>query len=100
MSDELVITVAASREVTREQQPTSLLPDEAARSTAGVRRRRHAGTSTAAAGRDPTQDLETFRLSPGVRPTSILQQFSTGGAVGMGVEERIEALGLEPRWKP
>jgi 3-keto-5-aminohexanoate cleavage enzyme len=46
----------------------------------------------------PTQDLETFRAySAAIRQRCpIIQQFSTGGAVGMGVEERIEALQLKP----
>jgi 3-keto-5-aminohexanoate cleavage enzyme len=46
----------------------------------------------------PTQDLETFRAySAAIRERCpIIQQFSTGGAVGMGVEERIAALELRP----
>ncbi len=46
----------------------------------------------------PTQDLETFRAySSAIRERCpIIQQFSTGGAVGMGVEERIAALELKP----
>src|SRR5262249_30574576 len=46
----------------------------------------------------PTQDLETFRAySAAIRKRCpIIQQFSTGGAVGMGVEERIAALALKP----
>ena len=85
----------------REQQPhLPLLPDEVgeeyrracdAGATIGhVHGRRPDGT--------PTQDLETFRAySAAIRARSpILQQFSTGGAVGMGVEERIEALVLKP----
>ncbi|MFW5968046.1 MAG: 3-keto-5-aminohexanoate cleavage protein [Persicimonas sp.] len=46
----------------------------------------------------PTQDRETFaRILEEVRArTDILVQFSTGGAVGMSVEERIEALDLRP----
>ncbi len=102
MSDELVITVAGvGAEVTREQQPhLPLLPDEvgdeyhraydAGATLAHIHGRRPDGT--------PTQDLETFRLySEAIRSRCpILQQFSTGGAVGMGVEERIEALELGP----
>ena len=88
-------------EVMREQQPhLPLLPDEVgeeyrrafdAGATIGhVHGRKPDGT--------PTQDLETFRAySAAIRSRSpILQQFSTGGAVGMGVEERIEALVLKP----
>src|SRR5262249_20084695 len=102
MSDALVITVAGvGAEVTRAQQPAlPLLPAEVAeeygrRCDAGasighVHGRRPDGT--------PTQDLATFRAySEAIRARSpILQQFSTGGAVGMGVEERIEALSLKP----
>ena len=102
MSDEVVITVAGvGAEVTREQQPhLPLLPDEVgeeyrrafdAGATLGhIHGRRPDGT--------PTQDLETFRLySEAIRSRCpIVQQFSTGGAVGMGVEERIEALDLKP----
>mgnify|MGYP006286952321 CR=1 FL=1 len=46
----------------------------------------------------PTQDRETFgRILEEIRErTDILVQFSTGGAVGMSVEERIEGLELRP----
>jgi 3-keto-5-aminohexanoate cleavage enzyme len=102
VSDELLITVAGvGAEVTRAQQPhLPLLPDEVgeeyrraydAGATIGhVHGRRPDGT--------PTQDLETFRAyACAIRARSpILQQFSTGGAVGMGVEERIAALELKP----
>jgi 3-keto-5-aminohexanoate cleavage enzyme len=85
----------------RSQQPAlPLLPDEvgeeyaraySAGATIGhVHGRRPDGT--------PTQDLETFRgYSAAISARCpIIQQFSTGGAVGMGVEERIEALALRP----
>jgi len=87
--------------VQRSQQPhLPLLPDEVgedygraydAGATIGhVHGRRPDGA--------PTQDLETFRAySEAIRRRCpIIQQFSTGGAVGMGVEERIEALVLKP----
>jgi 3-keto-5-aminohexanoate cleavage enzyme len=102
VSDELVITIAGvGAEVTREQQPhLPLLPDEVGEE---YRRAYEAGATLGHIhGRHPdgtpTQDLATFRLySQAIRSRSpILQQFSTGGAVGMGVEERIEALELEP----
>jgi 3-keto-5-aminohexanoate cleavage enzyme len=87
MSDELLITVAGvGAEVTREQQPNlPLLPDEV-----GEEYRRPDGR--------PTQDRETFRAySAAIRQRCpILQQFSTGGAVGMTVEERIAAVDLKP----
>lgn len=46
----------------------------------------------------PTQDRETFRrILDEIRArTDVLVQFSTGGAVWMSVDERIEALDLEP----
>lgn len=45
-----------------------------------------------------TQDIDTFRAYfEAIRDRSdIIVQFSTGGAVGMDVEERIEALALAP----
>jgi 3-keto-5-aminohexanoate cleavage enzyme len=87
--------------VSRAQQPAlPLLPDEVgeeyrraydAGATIGhIHGRRPDGT--------PTQDRETFRAySDAIRARCpIVRQFSTGGAVGMGVEERIEALDLRP----
>lgn len=102
MSDELLITVAGvGAEVTRAQQPRlPLLPEEvgeeywraheAGAAIGHIHGRKPDGT--------PTQDLATFRAySEAIRARCpILQQFSTGGAVGMGVEERIEALELRP----
>jgi 3-keto-5-aminohexanoate cleavage enzyme len=102
VTDALLITVAGvGAEVTREQQPAlPLTPQEVgeeyrrswdAGATIGhVHGRRPDGT--------PTQDLATFRAySQAIRSLCpILQQFSTGGAVGMAVEERIEALALSP----
>jgi len=96
------VTVAGvGAEVTRAQQPRlPLLADEVgeeyrraydAGATIGhIHGRRPDGT--------PTQDRETFRAySEAIRARCpILRQFSTGGAVGMGVEERIEALELGP----
>jgi 3-keto-5-aminohexanoate cleavage enzyme len=102
VTDPLLITVAGvGAEVTRAQQPAlPLTPEEVgeeyrrcseAGATIGhIHGRRADGT--------PTQDLETFRAySHAIRSLCpIIQQFSTGGAVGMGVEERIEALALRP----
>jgi 3-keto-5-aminohexanoate cleavage enzyme len=102
MSDEVVITVAGvGAEVTRKEQPhLPLLPDEVGEE---YRRAHEAGAAVGHIhGRRPdgvpTQDLETFRAyAAAIRSRCpILQQFSTGGAVGMGVEERIEALSLRP----
>jgi 3-keto-5-aminohexanoate cleavage enzyme len=102
VSDELLITVAAvGAEVTRAQQPhLPLLPHEvgeeyrrahdAGAAIGHIHGRRPDGT--------PTQDLETFRAyAAAIRERCpIIQQFSTGGAVGMEVEERIAALSLRP----
>ncbi len=46
----------------------------------------------------PTQDVDTFRsYFEAIRErTRLVVQFSTGGAIGMGVEERVEALSLQP----
>jgi 3-keto-5-aminohexanoate cleavage enzyme len=87
--------------VTRAQQPRlPLLPDEVGEE---YRRAYDAGATIGHIhGRrpdgSPTQDRETFRAyseAIGAR-CPIVRQFSTGGAVGMGVEERIEALELRP----
>jgi 3-keto-5-aminohexanoate cleavage enzyme len=102
LSDALLITVAGvGAEIMRTQQPhLPLLPDEVgdeyqrafdAGATIGhVHGRRPDGR--------PTQDLETFRsYGEAIRARCpIIQQFSTGGAVGMAVEERIAALPLKP----
>ncbi len=102
MSDALVITVAGvGAEVMRSQQPhLPLLADEVG---AEYQRAFDAGATVGHVhGRKPdgapTQDLETFRAySAAIRARCpIVQQFSTGGAVGMGVEERIAALALKP----
>lgn len=46
----------------------------------------------------PTQDVDTYEaILDAIRQRcDVLVQFSTGGAVGMDVEERIEALELQP----
>jgi 3-keto-5-aminohexanoate cleavage enzyme len=102
MSDEVVVTVAGvGAEVTRAQQPhLPLLPDEVGEE---YRRAHEAGAAIAHIhGRKPdgapTQDRSTFHdYSEAIRSRCpIIQQFSTGGAVGMGVEERIAALELAP----
>jgi 3-keto-5-aminohexanoate cleavage enzyme len=102
VSDALLITIAGiGAEVTRDQQPhLPLSPEEVgeeyhrafeAGATIGhIHGRRPDGS--------PAQDIETFRAySRAIRARCpIIQQFSTGGAVGMTVEERIEALELAP----
>jgi 3-keto-5-aminohexanoate cleavage enzyme len=102
LTDALLVTVAGvGAEVTRAQQPSlPLLPDEVGEE---YRRAYDAGATIGHIhGRrpdgSPTQDRETFRAySEAIRARCpIVRQFSTGGAVGMGVEERIEALDLRP----
>lgn len=102
MSDSLLITVAGvGAEVMRTQQPNlPLLPEEIGEE---YKRAFDAGATIGHVhGRKPdgrpTQDLETFRSYAAAISARcpIIQQFSTGGAVGMGIEERIEALALRP----
>lgn len=98
----LVITAAVvGAETMREQTPhvpytpreiaeESLRCFEAGAAMVHVHGRRDDGT--------PTQDRDTFAAILGeIRDRcEILVQFSTGGAVGMDVEQRIEALELVP----
>ncbi len=98
----LIITAAiVGAEVMREQTPhvpytPDEIADEAARCRAAgasmvhVHGRRDDGT--------PTQDRETFgKILAGIRRRcDVLVQFSTGGAVGMSVEERVAGLTLRP----
>jgi len=102
MNDALLVTVAGvGAEVTRAQQPKlPLLPDEVGEE---YRRAFDAGATIGhihgrRADGSPTQDRETLRAySAAIRERCpIIQQFSTGGAVGMSVEERIESLDLRP----
>lgn len=102
MSDALIITAAlVGAETMREQTPyVPYTPEEIAEE---ARRCREAGASMAHVhGRredgTPTQDRETFAqiLSKIRERSDILVQFSTGGAVGMSVQERIEGLEERP----
>lgn len=102
MNDALLITAAVNgAETTRTQNPN--VPYTAAEIAAEAARCRGAGAAMVHVhGRlqdgTPTQDRETFRaILEEVRASSdVLVQFSTGGAVWMDVEERIEALDLRP----
>lgn len=101
-SNPLVITAAVvGAEVMREHTPhVPYTPDEIAEeclrcfeagaAIAHVHGRQDDGT--------PTQDKEIFAaILDGIRDRcEMIVQFSTGGAVGMDVEERIEALQLTP----
>lgn len=102
MSHPLIITAAVvGAETMREHTPyvpytpveiaeEAVRCREAGASMVHVHGRREDGT--------PTQDRETFgRILDEIRDrTDVLVQFSTGGAVGMSVEERIEGLDLQP----
>lgn len=98
----VVLTAAINgAEVTRAQHPAlPLLPEEVAQEV--LRCEAEGASVVHLHGRlpngRPTQDLDTFRsYFEAIRAVSaIIVQFSTGGAVGMGVEERIEALCLMP----
>lgn len=102
MPTPLIITAALNgAEVTREQCPNlPISPEEIA---AEARRARNAGAAVVhvhgrTADGSPTQDRETYRrILDAVRgQTDVLVQFSTGGAVGMAAEHRIEPLDLNP----
>ncbi len=98
----LIITAAVNgAETRREQTPyVPYTPDEIAEET---RRCREAGASIVHVhGRrpdgTPTQDRTTFRrILEAIRTrTDIIVQFSTGGSVDMDLDERIDALDLQP----
>ncbi len=102
MTTPVVITAAiVGAEVMREHTPyIPYTPDEIA---AEALRCRQAGAAMVHVhGRHddgtPTQDRQTYKeILDRIRAsTDLLVQFSTGGAVGMTVEERIEALDLRP----
>ncbi len=98
----VVITAALNgAEVTRRQCPA--LPISPQEIGDEARRAREAGAAIVHVhGRrpdgSPTQDRETYRrILAAIRErTDVLVQFSTGGAVGMSAQERIEALDLRP----
>lgn len=102
MAKPLIITAAVvGAETMREHNPNvPYTPEEIAEEAL---RCREAGASMVHVhGREadgtPTQAREVFgQILDEIRERSdILVQFSTGGAVGMSVEERIEALDLRP----
>ncbi|KEO83383.1 3-keto-5-aminohexanoate cleavage protein [Tumebacillus flagellatus] len=100
--EKLIITVALDgAEVTREQQPhLPLTPDEIADAAYEAWK---AGASIAhvhardAAG-NPTQDKEIYRqiIEKISAKCDIIVQVSTGGAVGMTAEERLQPVTLKP----
>jgi 3-keto-5-aminohexanoate cleavage enzyme len=102
MSDELLITAAVNGAETNRKQ-TPYVPYTPAEIAEEAERCRRAGAAMVHVhGRKPdgeaTQDRETYRrILEAIRErTDVLVQFSTGGAVGMDIEERIEALELQP----
>jgi 3-keto-5-aminohexanoate cleavage enzyme len=100
--DEILLTAAiVGAEVTREQTPhLPITPDEIA---AEAKRCRDAGASVLHLhvrepdGR-PTQSRDRFRDAiEAIRAvTDIIIQTSTGGAVGMSIDERVQPLDCEP----
>ena len=99
---ELIITVAGiGAELTRDDQPNlPLTPDEIA---ADARACRDAGAAiyhlhVRDADGLPTMDVETYRAAhDAIRAaTDIVVQFSSGGAVGDGEDERLGPLELRP----
>lgn len=102
MSDGLLITAAINgAEITRAQTPAlPITPEEVGLESL---RCRDAGAAMVHLhGRrpdgSPTQDAATFRsYFAAIRERSdVIVQFSTGGAIGMSVSERIAALALRP----
>ena len=100
--DGVILTAAINgAEITKADNPSlPITPDEVGEE---ARRCADAGASIVHLhGRKPdgtpTQDIGTFRsYFAAIRERSnIIVQFSTGGAVGMELEERIEALALSP----
>jgi len=101
----LIITAAiCGAEVTKEQNPsvpyTALeLADEAARCFAEGARVIHLHVRRPDG--SPTQDRETFRAAIEAiraRAPEVIVQVSTGGAVGMTVDERTQPLDLDPEF--
>jgi 3-keto-5-aminohexanoate cleavage enzyme len=101
MSGVFLTAAINGAEITRDDTPAlPLTPEEVAEEAARcvdegaailhLHGRRPDGT--------PTQDIDTFRdyFSAIRERTDAIVQFSTGGAVGMALEERIEALALRP----
>jgi 3-keto-5-aminohexanoate cleavage enzyme len=100
--DKLIITVAGvGAETTREAQPA--LPISAEEIGADAARCREAGASmyhlhVRRADGSPTQDREVFAAAIAEirKRTDIIIQTSTGGAMGMTADERLQPLELDP----
>jgi 3-keto-5-aminohexanoate cleavage enzyme len=106
MSKPMVLTAAlVGAETTREQTP--YLPITAEEIAEDAAKCREAGAAMVhihvrTAEGKPSQDAELFRLAIRAirKRTDILVQVSTGGAVGMGVDERCGGLTLTGADKP
>lgn len=103
MSDPLIITAAlVGAELTRQNTPfLPLTPDEIAREACAAHEAGAAMVHLHARARDgsPTQDADAYRdIIEAVRALvpEIIIQVSTGGAVGMTAEERLQPLALQP----
>jgi 3-keto-5-aminohexanoate cleavage enzyme len=103
MSDQPLVITAAVNGAETSREDTPYVPYTADEIAEEARRCRQAGASMIHVhGREPdgtaSQDREVYaNILEAVRErTDVLVQFSTGGAVGMSVEERIDAVDLEP----
>ena len=103
--EKLIITVAGvGAETTRDVQPN--LPVTAAEIGADAARCREAGAAVyhlhvRRPDGTPTQDRETFAAAiDEIRArTDIIIQTSTGGAMGMSADERLQPLDSSRRWR-
>jgi 3-keto-5-aminohexanoate cleavage enzyme len=100
--EKLIITCACvGAEVTREQTPhLPITPEEIAADAAACREAGAAMVHLHARNSDgtPTQSAEVYRqILQAVRArTDVIVQFSTGGAVGMSAEERVQSVHVRP----
>lgn len=101
MSKVVITCAITGAEVTREDNPAlPITPEEIA--TAALEAREAGASILHLHARDekgkPTQDVETFkRIIDAVRAkTDMVIEITTGGAVGMSMEERLQPLALDP----
>lgn len=103
MADPLIITAAlVGAELTRQNTPfLPLTPQEIAEEACAAYEAGAAMVHLHARAKDgsPTQDVDTYREiieAVRARVPEIVIQVSTGGAVGMTAEERLQPLALQP----
>lgn len=103
MAEPVIITAAVvGAELTRENTPyLPLTPDEIAGQAHAAYQAGAAMIHLHARAKDgsPTQDKETYRQiieAVRARTPEVIIQVSTGGAVGMTAEERLQPLALQP----